>query len=645
VRGSPPRLRPWGSRIFLLALLLLAPPCAAKTLVVLLLPGTSLADWRRADAPALHEIIATGAVAVMNTRTARLPSDRVRETPESAALTLGAGARAAGGSEATDFRRTDAVVPGVGVTAWALYARRMGLRPPPAGQVNVQWPRLLRENAAQGYDIHLGNLAEALRRAGVSVRAAGGPLAWAVAADGQGVVAPNSGGAGGECIVWDAGGDVAAADRVLGRVLARIADGRLIVLSPDAGDAPYAHGDRLCPIVVWGPGVPPGLIYSPATRRAGLVTNTDFAPSVADYFGASLPVMAFGRPWEYRPAPEAVDRAAGIEAGAVRQWHGKLALPALAVFLGVWMVGGTLLAAWGRLPGWAVAVPAGVILALILSVSQETLALWLGAFALLIFAAARQGAADLALGLTAAIAVALVGDMLLGDPLMRSGLLGYSAIEGARYYGIGNEAMGPLVGACLVVADGLWLRFPNRHPLLWGGLLLVTALLGSPLAGAKAGGLIVAPAAFGSYTWLRSGRRWDWRIGALMLAGMAALLAGVAVLDSRMGTGNQSHFGQAVGRLLSGGAGEWRDIIGRKLAVEGRLLYHSAWAVPLWGGLACLLGQARRHGGLGQALLRSALVAVIACLAVNDAGTVAASLCLAAVWGRWITWGQRKAAA
>ena len=234
-------------------LLTLAMPCVAKTLVVVLLPGTSLTDWRRADAPNLHEVMASGAVAVMNTRTARLPSDRVRETPESAALTLGAGARAAGGPEARDFPRAEAPAPGVGVTAGALFARRMGVRPPPGSRVNMNWPRLLRENAGRGYDIRLGDLSEALQGAAVQVKPLGGPLAWAVAANASGEIVsatPHPGGD--ECLIWDAGDDVRAADRTLGRMLAHLGDGRLMVVSPSAGDAAYGRGERLCPVAVWG---------------------------------------------------------------------------------------------------------------------------------------------------------------------------------------------------------------------------------------------------------------------------------------------------------------------------------------------------------------------------------------------------------
>jgi hypothetical protein len=628
------------------ALLLLSVPCTARTLVVVLLPGTSLTDWQRADAPNLHEVMATGAMAVMNTRTARLPNDRVRETPESAVLTLGAGARAAGGIEATNFQRTDARVPGVGVTAGQLYTRRMGLPVPAGARVNDEWPRLLHENGGREYDLHLGNLADALQRHGVGVKAFGGPLAGIVAADGAGEDCPpalNS--RGDRCVVWDAGDDVAAADRKLEALLAHLGEGRLIVLSPCAGDAAYARGERLCPVVVWGADVAPGLIYSPSTRRTGLATNTDFAPTVAGYFGVGLtafPSRPFGNVWEYRPSNVGVAQAAAIASESVRQWRGMKALPYLAVLLGLWMMCVTVFSFWRPVSAWAGFLPGILILSLLVSDSGVSLVLWLLALALIVVAWKWLGAARLALGLTAIMVAALIGDMLLSDPLMRLGLLGSSAIEGARYYGIGNEAMGPLVGASLVVADGVCQRIASRHQyFVWAGLGLVTALVGSPVMGAKAGGLIVALAAFGSFGWLRSGRHWDWLAAGLAAVGIAGLLILVAVLDAHLGAGHQSHLGQAVARLGAGGAGEWRDIIARKLAVEGRLLYHSAWACPLWGGLACLLWLTRQRHSENKPFLVAGLIAVGTCLAVNDAGTVAAAMCLSLLWG-WVMAGMTK---
>ena len=195
--------------------------------------------------------------------------------------------------------------------------------------------------------------------------------------------------------------------------------------------------------------------------------------------------------------------------------------------------------------------------------------------------------------------------------------------------------MGALVGACLVTMAVLWHRLTSRTRwLVPGGLLLVTSLLGSPLAGAKAGGLIVALASFGAYLWLASGRAWHWRAAGVAVLSSICVLLIVASIDAHLGTGRQSHFGQAVGRLGHGGVREWGEIAARKSAVEGRLLYHSAWTVPLWGGLICVLWLMPRLEAAEKPLLMAGLVAVLGCLLVNDAGTVAAALCLCLLWGR-----------
>ena len=94
-------------------------------------------------------------------------------------------------------------------------------------------------------------------------------------------------------------------------------------------------------------------------------------------------------------------------------------------------------------------------------------------------------------------------------------------------------------------------------------------------------------------------------------------------------------------RLQAGGVGEWRDIVARKLAVEGRLLSHSAWACPTVGrpGEPALADAAALADE--KPLLGAGLIAVVACLAVNDAGTVAAALCLSLLWG-WVVGRERR---
>ena len=613
-------------------------PCSAQPpgpLVVVLLPGTNLSDWRRADAPTLHRIMAGGALAVMNTRTARLPNDHTRETPESAALTLGAGSRAAGGPEATNFQPAGSYVS-PDVTAGDLFARRTGIVPPPDSLVNVRWPRVVRENQDRGYDIHLGNLADGLAAHAIPAYAVG-PMADAVACSGQGMVrpaAPAFDPMASAFVVYDAGDEVPTADRTLTDLVGRlkVTHGRLIVLSPSVSDAEYARGERLAPLVMWGEGIAPGLIYSPSTHRAGLVTNTDFAPTVATYFGAALPVEAFGGPWQVRPEANAERMVARLEAQAYQQSRAMRLLPYLAIGLGLLVLFGTLL--WfRRQPAPALSVLTAVLVLLLIVCDSP---LWLVGGLIIALASRlvlRSSPRSVSL-LLSAIVVVLVGDMCLGDPLMRRTMLGYSAVEGARYYGIGNEAMGALIGAALVVAASFWRPGSRgRKGLVVCGLTVIAALLGSPFAGAKAGGLLVAVGSFVTLVWRLRGGAWNARAVGLALGAAALALGAVAVLD--LHSGQQTHVGRALGRILGGGPGEAGDIVRRKLAVEGRLLYHSAWAAPLWAAVAGLTALRRRIAeadGQTQALAQSGAVAIVLCLAFNDAGVVAAALCAACLW-------------
>lgn len=612
------------------------------SLIVILLPGTSLADWRRAAAPHLHALMAQGALAVMNTRTARTGSDKARETPESAGLTLGSGARAAGDERLAHFLPPGQTILPFGVTAAQLYQRRMGAAPLPGAWVDTDWPRALRANAGRGYDIHLGNLADGLAAHGVWVSAGGGRFALPLACDGRGMVqvapALRLPLARPACLIWDAGADIAAADAVLAQAmrLEAQAGGRVFVISPFASNADYAHGVRLTPVAAWGAGIAPGLLFSRSTRRAGLVTDTDFAPGVADYFGAALPALPFGQAWTVRPAPRAEAQVMEVQTNAYRQASGMRILPAFAVILGLYVLACTFALYVGRGTPALALVPIVSLVSLLLGGSLGECAIWLAVLGLLgTFLLRSFGAARAVTVCCALIAGVLTVDLLCGDPLMRRSLLGYSAVEGARYYGIGNEAMGVLVGAALCLAWRIWPDDKQR----WGrwvgaaGLIVLTVLLGLPAFGAKAGSVFVAVPAFGALLWKLNGRRLG-RRPMLVLAVLAVLsMAGIVLLDRHAG-GGQSHVGQAAARITQGGRREAWDIISRKLDVELHLLGHSAWAMPLWGSVIGLIVLAKHRRGSQHlsALLSSGAVAAVTSLAFNDAGTVACALCLAVVW-------------
>lgn len=613
------------------------------SLIIVLLPGTSLADWERADAPHLHALMAQGALAVMNTRTARTPTDKARETPESALLTLGSGARAAGDASRAQFLPPGQIVLPSGGTASQLYQRRMGIAPAPGEWVDTQWPQALRANEGRGYGIHLGSLGDALILRGVDLRAGGGRYAFLAGCSSAGTVQAVSAltlpPTRPTCVVWDAGPNVAAADQTvaLAMHLETQARGRVLALSPFASDGDYGRGARLTPVVLWGEGIHAGLLCSLSTRRAGLVTDTDFAPAVASYFGAALPSLAFGQAWMVQPVVHAQTRVMDLQNDAYRQARGMRILPGLAVALGLYVLACSIAFYVGRGIAAPAVFPLVGIAALLFSGSAGECALWLAGLGLCAAALTRfAGAARIATALCALVVGVLTVDLLRGDLLMHRSLLGYSAVEGARYYGIGNKSMGVMVGAALCLA---WQAWPAAKPspmrvLVIAGLVMLAALLGLPAFGAKAGSIFVTVPAFGALLWKISGRRIGRRAVLVLLSLAVFFMAGVVLLDRHSGGAGQSHVGQAAARITQGGWQEAGDIAARKLGVELHLLGHSLWAVPLWGSIVGLVVLARKRPGSQRlsALLSSGTVAGTTSLAFNDAGTVACALCLAIVW-------------
>src|SRR5690606_17096146 len=109
--------------------------------------------------------------------------------------------------------------------------------------------------------------------------------------------------------------------------------------------------------------------------------------------------------------------------------------------------------------------------------------------------------------LCTATVLALGIDTATGASLMQRSHLGYDPIGGSRYYGIGNEYMGVLIGSAAIAAGG-WLdkaRRPGaihvRRGPLWVvavGFAAIVFLLASPVHGVNFGGTIAAVVGFGA---------------------------------------------------------------------------------------------------------------------------------------------------
>src|SRR5439155_3717594 len=131
---------------------------------------------------------------------------------------------------------------------------------------------------------------------------------------------------------------------------------------------------------------------------------------------------------------------------------------------------------------------------------------------------------------SAGVIVFFVVEALRGWPDTLFPVLGGSALDGARFFGLPNTYIGVLLGA------GLWLAAALPA---YAGFVLLFALglfAGFPELGADIGGALTLFAAAGLWHGVRVRPRFGWREAALalvvVLGGLALVLGANAVLTS-----------------------------------------------------------------------------------------------------------------
>ncbi len=471
-------------------------------------------------------------------------------------------------------------------------------------------------------------------------------------------------------------------DLLLGRLLSIMEKNDLLLLVvPSLPQNRSAGGDQLAPaaLVAGSGSFPAGLLGSGSTRRPGLIQNTDLAPLVLfllDGGATGRPVLpAFTIVPEENPRVflEQFNRRAGLvfeqRPLLLKPYIAILVLVLLASLAGLslkirsslqpacYLIGALLLVppALLLLPALlpypsAAALPSGLTLcgaALLLALLLQPL---VGREEPLYWAVLGWG-----------ITLLLLLDTLTGAPLQQLSLFSYDPVGGARYYGIGNEYMGVLIGAALLgtvslaaLTAGTPVSGDRAAPVKEGALSLIAPailllygiiifVLAAPEFGANLGGCLTAAAAFG-VSWVglfgtsgkpgRSGKGVLWSVFLFLLAA-AGLLWLLNMHRSGTLPSHVGHFGELLRRR---GLAGLQETVLRKLAMNLRLIRYSIWsrAFITLVGLSIILSL--YPGGLLKRLRRerpylvvgagAALAGAATALLTNDSGVVAAATLL-----------------
>ena len=422
-----------------------------------------------------------------------------------------------------------------------------------------------------------------------------------------------------------------------------------------------ASGDRLTPVILMGTDVPAGLLTSGTTRRPGLIANLDLAPTALKFFGVQPHRSMLGSAAGVVRCADPLPVLAAMDRQMVATFNARMPvligyvtllvlaaiLGILAVVLGRRPIGSAQLPAVTRylrfffvalmlVPLFLLVAPAAGIYSTIPSVVFLIVTTLVASYILnlgirdsrLIFAV---------VGIV--VSVAFCADQLAGSPLLKKSILSYDPITGIRFYGIGNECSGVLIGATLLGLYSLFDCIPRirRAHLIPAGLFCaaVVALIGSPNYGTNFGGMLAALAGFGFALVKASGKPSQRKTLLWAGAGAVVLLALILAANVMLEPDKQSHIGRAFTQARQSGPLFMLDIAIRKWSMNLRLIQSSVWTVALVSliiGLAALFCRPvgilkhtlAKHPAMNAGFM-GILVGAIAAMLANDSGVAMAA--------------------
>ena len=442
-------------------------------------------------------------------------------------------------------------------------------------------------------------------------------------------------------------------DEFMGKLAAQLAPHDfLLIISPSPSKGQLEIKNSFTPVIAYGPEYK-GFLTSGSTPRDFVVANTDITPTILSFMGVKdLGTNIIGQPIISKPASgDTLDQAQTLShSSALTNRLRSPLIKGYVVFQTIVIVLTLLLLIlFKRNISWVspLILAIGVFPLVLLPLGRVSLPFdWAYGFLALaatilltwtLSAVFRSNYCKAFVFVSFLTLLALNLDILTGTPMIKSSVLGYDPMAGARYYGVGNEYMGVMIGCAILVSVAAYQMWPKKWFLGVIGIFLALQALfiGTPNLGANTGGVLTAMIAFPVTLMLLS----DIRISVRNLVIIALLFGGAALglvaFDLSRPPELRSHVGRAANQILSGGWQEGLTIIYRKASMNLKLMRYTVWSKVFLAILASLVILIYRPVGAMSRIkseyphlfqgFPGILVGAVVALIVNDSGIVAAA--------------------
>jgi hypothetical protein len=367
-----------------------------------------------------------------------------------------------------------------------------------------------------------------------------------------------------------------------------------ILLSPQASIATPSANRSRTPVIMAAPGLR-GLLTSESTRWQGLLTNADIAPTILSWMGVPIPELMPGRPVSAGAHSDPLGVLRNMETQVLANYSARsiLVSPYVTLTTALMLAAGILLLflRGNRRLSYLqpillafLLMPAVILVANIPPLRIPWLTPVLVPAASLITGWAVWSVwrtkAEWAAALPALVSVPVILAQLPFDSLLeRDSVLGMSSIVGARFYGIGNEYAGILLGAAVIALTAILaatsLNDDSRSWCAAGFFMGLTAIVGLPALGANVGGaLATVTTGCVIFLTLRS-IKLKFKHVIFIVGGMGLAAAGILAADYF--AGSFSHAFRAASLAGNGNLAQIGLIALRKLETNIRLIARTSW--------------------------------------------------------------------
>lgn len=374
----------------------------------------------------------------------------------------------------------------------------------------------------------------------------------------------------------------------------------VIITSPNREESAISNS-KLSPIILWGSGVDSGVVTSNTTRREGLVSNVDIAPTITSFLQGSntdfigQPIENIEREKTYRfieKLSKDINSTSLIRFSILKTYNVVVILvPLIAlVFLVLRkqikadlskIIRGLLLS--------CLAMPVGFLLMSLVNIKEYfsyflIILLFILILNIVIF---KIGDKYGLLLITSSIALTIIIDLLTGGMLIKSSVIGYDPIIGARYFGIGNELLGVLLGTIAILC-GSYLEIFKRHFYVLTVLAIIIVVVLYPDFGANFGGSI----AIISMSLIFIVQVFNIRINLKTMSStiivVVLVFIVVTIIDVFINK-NPSHLGKVMSIVIEENPLYIFEILSRKLKMNIKLIGITIWSKTLYFSLFYIL--------------------------------------------------------